>query len=146
MTSPDEGVAQRVTVIGTGLMGTSVALAATRTGTPVRGWDADPDVSARAAAGSGLEVAPSLEAAVQGADLVLVCTPIPTIAPLVAAALAAAPDAIVTDVGSVSGPVARDVAGRVGGGAAGRGGGGAPPPRSGKRGAPLRANPAKATE
>lgn len=114
MTSPDEGVAQRVTVIGTGLMGTSVALAATRTGTPVRGWDADPDVSARAAAGSGLEVAPSLEAAVQGADLVLVCTPIPTIAPLVAAALAAAPDAIVTDVGSVSGPVARDVAGRVG--------------------------------
>ena len=114
MTTQVQGAIRRVTVIGTGLIGTSVALAAARTGTPVCAWDADPDVSARAAMGSGLEVAPSLEAAVQGTDLVVVCTPIPTIAPVAAAALTAAPAAIVTDVGSVSGPVARDVVSRVG--------------------------------
>ena len=33
----------RIAVIGTGLMGTSVALAARRRGDDVAGWDPDPD-------------------------------------------------------------------------------------------------------
>jgi prephenate dehydrogenase len=105
---------RRVTVVGTGLMGTSVAMAAARAGAEVTGWDADPDVSARAAVKTAFRVAGSLEEAVADADLVVVCTPIPTIAPLAAAALAAAPGAIVTDVGSITGPVAREVASRAG--------------------------------
>jgi prephenate dehydrogenase len=105
---------RRVTVLGTGLMGTSVAMAAARAGAEVTGWDADPDTSARASQKTGFRVATSLEEAVEEADLVVICTPIPTIAPLVAAVLAAAPRAIVTDVGSITGPVAREVASRAG--------------------------------
>jgi prephenate dehydrogenase len=100
----------RVAVLGTGLMGTSVAMAAVRAGASVRGWDLDPGTLDRAAARGGFEGVASLDEAVVGADLVVVCTPIPTIAPLAAAALAAAPGAIVTDVGSIKGRVAREVA------------------------------------
>jgi prephenate dehydrogenase len=100
----------RVAVLGTGLMGTSVAMAAARAGATVTGWDADPNATARAAALAGFGAASSIEDAVAGADLVVVCTPIPTIAPLAAAALAAAPGAIVTEVGSIMGSVASAVA------------------------------------
>jgi prephenate dehydrogenase len=115
-----QGRIRRVTVLGTGLMGTSVAMAAARAGAEVTGWDADPDVSARAAAKTGFRVGSTLEDAVAEADLVVICTPIPTIAPLAAAVLAAAPGAIVTDVGSITGPVAREVASRAGPGATAR--------------------------
>src|SRR5687767_3283652 len=103
----------RVAVLGTGLMGTSVAMAAARAGATVSGWDADPATTARAAGLGGFSPATSLEDAVRGADLVVVCTPIPTIAPVVAAALAATTGAIVTDVGSIMAPVSRDVAAEV---------------------------------
>ncbi len=112
--SPDPTVPaiERVTVLGTGFMGTSVAMAAARAGGAVTGWDVDPATAARAAAAAGCARAASLEQAVEAAQLVVVCTPIPTIAPLVATALAAAPAAIVTDVGSIKGRVAREVAER----------------------------------
>ncbi|HZB78427.1 MAG TPA: prephenate dehydrogenase/arogenate dehydrogenase family protein [Actinomycetota bacterium] len=96
-------------VVGTGLMGTSVAMAAARAGAAVSGWDADPATTARAAAVGGFASAVSLEEAVEGADLVVVCTPIPTIAPVVAAALAATTGAIVTDIGSIMDSVSRGV-------------------------------------
>ena len=64
-------------------------------------WDADPATTARAAALGGFSPATSLEDAVRGADLVVVCTPIPTIAAVVAAPSAATTGAIVTDVGSI---------------------------------------------
>ena len=67
-------------------MGTSVALAAARAGATVTGWDADPATTARAAALGGFTPAASLEEAVREADLVVVCTPIPTIATSVVAA------------------------------------------------------------
>jgi prephenate dehydrogenase len=118
--TPAEGVAtgpgqpsgsiDRVAVVGTGLMGTSVAMAAARAGASVRGWDADPGTMARAAAIGGFAPAVSLEEAVEGADLVVVCTPIPTIAPVVATVLAATTGAIVTDVGSIMEPVSTQVA------------------------------------
>src|SRR5215210_7594029 len=100
----------RVAVLGTGLMGTSVALAAARAGASVTGWDGDPATAARAAALGGFTQAASLEEAVEGVDLVVVCTPIPTIASLVAAALAATTHAIVTDVGSIMRSVSDQVA------------------------------------
>jgi prephenate dehydrogenase len=96
MTSTD-----RVAVIGTGLIGTSIAMAAARAGANVVGWDADPAVVTRGASLGGFRAAGSLSDAVAGAGLIVVATPIPTIAALVAASLAAAPGAIVTDVGSV---------------------------------------------
>ena len=92
---------ERVAVVGTGLMGTSVALAAARAGATVTGWDADPGTTARAAAVGGFATAASLEAVVSGADLVVVCTPIPTIASSVVATLAATTGSIVTEVGSI---------------------------------------------
>ncbi|HEU4528376.1 MAG TPA: prephenate dehydrogenase [Actinomycetota bacterium] len=93
--------AERIAVVGTGLIGTSVAMAAMRAGDAVRGFDADPDTLTRAAERSGLTAAVSLAECVRGATVVFVCTPIPSLAGLVTQALAAAPGAIVTDVGSV---------------------------------------------
>jgi prephenate dehydrogenase len=113
MVSRSYGPIGRVAVLGTGLMGTSVAMAAARAGATVSGWDADPATTARAAELGGFTQAMSLPEAIEGADLVVVCTPIPTIAPVVAAALAATTTAIVTDVGSIMEPVSRLVAAKV---------------------------------
>jgi prephenate dehydrogenase len=104
MTSGD-----RVAVLGTGLIGTSIAMAAVAAGSQVRGYDLDPDTLARAAERSGLEPAGSLGAAVEGATLVFVSTPVPSIAQVSVEALSAAPDAVVTDVASVKSQVMVDV-------------------------------------
>jgi prephenate dehydrogenase len=66
----------KVAVVGTGLMGASVALAARRRGDTVVGWDVDPDALAAAVAREALEPASSLEDAVRDADLVVVAAPI----------------------------------------------------------------------
>jgi prephenate dehydrogenase len=111
-TSPPEGGSrpiERVAIVGTGLMGTSIAMAAARAGCVVRGWDADPGVSARAAAHGSLEAAGTLVEAVRGAELVIVCTPIEALAGSIVAVLRAAPDAIVTDAGSIKTRVVDDV-------------------------------------
>lgn len=93
--------AERIAVVGTGLIGTSIAMAAVRAGEPVRGFDAAPEVVAAAAERSGLTPAASLEECVRGATIVFVCTPVQSLAELVVEVLAAASGAIVTDVGSV---------------------------------------------
>ena len=93
--------AERVAVVGTGLIGTSIAMASVRAGETVRGFDADPVSLARAAERSGLIPSATLEESVAGATLVFVCTPIPELPGLVSEILRLAPDAIVTDVGSV---------------------------------------------
>jgi prephenate dehydrogenase len=93
--------AERVAVIGTGLIGTSIAMAAARGGDQVRGYDDDPEVLEAAAERAGLAAASSVEACAAGATLVFVCTPIPALPELVVEALRAATEAVVTDVGSV---------------------------------------------
>ncbi|HWC71324.1 MAG TPA: prephenate dehydrogenase/arogenate dehydrogenase family protein [Actinomycetota bacterium] len=108
MTSVD-----RVAVVGTGLIGTSIALAAVRAGASVSGWDADPSASARASTIAGLSPEASIDEVVRDADVVVVATPIPTIATLVGECLAAAPEAVVTDVGSVKTAVVRRALGSV---------------------------------
>jgi len=110
MAPPDRAPSlRRVAVIGTGLIGTSIALAARRAGAAVAGWDRDPAVLATAAAGAGLTPAGSLDEAVGGADLVVVATPIGAVPGVVVAALAAAPSVIVTDAASVKTPVIDEV-------------------------------------
>jgi prephenate dehydrogenase len=110
---PAPGTPRRVAVIGTGLMGTSIALASARAGIAVAAWDLDRDRAGRAAAGGAMTVAEDLSAAVETADLVLVCTPIGAIATTVAAVLEATPTAVVSDAGSIKGRVADEVAATV---------------------------------
>jgi prephenate dehydrogenase len=87
----------RLAIVGTGLLGTSVALAARRAGVAsVRGWDADPAMLREAA----VEPTASLAEAVAGAELVVVSVPVGAVVATVRDALASAPDATVTDVGS----------------------------------------------
>ena len=92
-----------IAVIGTGLLGSSVALAAKRAGiAEVRGFDAD-TATLREAKGAGAidHGAPSLEEAVTGAGLVVVAVPVGSLVETTRAVLAAAaPDVTVTDVGS----------------------------------------------
>ena len=101
---------ERVAIIGTGLLGTSVALAAARAGASVTGWDVDSAVASRAAELGAFPLAPSFEHAVAPASLVVIATPIGSIPAVVAEALAVAPEAIVTDVGSVKTELVRQVA------------------------------------
>jgi prephenate dehydrogenase len=91
-------------VVGTGLMGASIGLAAKRAGVArVTGSDPDPDV-ARVAAERGALDAVSDEL---DAELVVVAAPVATLPAAVTGVLARARDATVTDVGSTKGAVAR---------------------------------------
>jgi prephenate dehydrogenase len=87
----------RLAIVGTGLLGTSVALAARRAGVAsVRGWDANPATLRE----SAVDRATSLVDAVADAELVVVSVPVGSVVTTVRDALAAAPEATVTDVGS----------------------------------------------
>lgn len=102
---------ETVALIGLGLIGSSIARGVREALPAVKlsGYDADPDVRARARELSLADmVADDAAEAVRGADLVILCVPVGAMA---AAARAIAPglksDAIVSDVGSCKAPVAR---------------------------------------
>jgi len=99
----------RVAIVGTGLIGTSIAMAAARAGCTVRGWDIDPGTAARAASRSALTAYATSEEAVSDADVVIVCTPIGAVASSVASALAAAPGAVVADAASIKEHVVAEI-------------------------------------
>ena len=101
--------AERVAVVGTGLIGTSIAMAAARAGDVVRGYDVDAEILSRSAERAGLVPASTLQECVTGATLVLVCTPIPSIPELVGEVLRLAPGAVVVDVASVKSHVKLEV-------------------------------------
>jgi prephenate dehydrogenase len=87
-------------VVGTGLIGASVALAARRAGVDdVRGWDPDPDALRVAADRGAVEPAGSLEDAVADAELAVVAAPVAALPETVRAVLDAS-TGTVTDVGS----------------------------------------------
>jgi prephenate dehydrogenase len=91
----------RLAVVGTGLIGTSIALAARRVGTECRGFDPDSAVLERAAALGSFAAAGSLADALDGADLVVVAAPVGAAPDVVREVLAAVgPDTVVTDVAS----------------------------------------------
>lgn len=94
-------------VVGTGLIGASVALAARRAGVErVTGWDPDPVHLATAADRGAVDAAADLAAALEDAELALVAAPVVELPAQVRAVLeASAPGCTVTDVGSTKGGV-----------------------------------------
>ena len=100
----------RVAVLGVGLIGGSVGLAARRgvDGAEVAGFDPDPAVlEAAVARGAVDRAASSVEDALDGADAAFACAPVGALPALVDSALAAAgPDCVVTDVGSTKRSIA----------------------------------------
>ncbi len=92
----------RLALIGTGLLGASVGLAARAVGVAVvAGTDTDRrELRAAHAAGAISLRARSLEEAVDGADLVIAATPVSALAPVLTEAAMANPAAVLSDVGS----------------------------------------------
>jgi prephenate dehydrogenase len=94
----------RVAVVGVGLIGGSIGLAARqRLGAHVSGYD--PSAAARETAlarGAVLEAFDSITGAVEGADFVFIAAPVAVLRTIVGEVLAAAgPECVITDVGSV---------------------------------------------
>ncbi|HYY79496.1 MAG TPA: prephenate dehydrogenase [Actinomycetes bacterium] len=102
MTTSTPSWPQRLAIVGTGLLGGSVGLAARAAGVPeVVGADADRR-ELRDALGIGAVTARarSVEEAADGADLVVAATPVRALAGVLARAHLANPAAVLTDVGS----------------------------------------------
>jgi prephenate dehydrogenase len=103
----------RVAVLGLGLIGGSVGMAAReRAGAHVTGWDPDPEVRQAALAHGAVDVAAAtLADALRDAEAAFVAAPVDVLGDVVRAALeAASPGCVVSDVGSVKGPVAHAAA------------------------------------
>jgi len=92
----------RIAIIGVGLIGGSIGLAARERGAVVAGYDTDPVTLAAAIRCGAINAATTdLEGACAGAELVFVAAPVGVLAATIEAALQAAPpDCVVTDVGS----------------------------------------------
>lgn len=107
------GTPSTLAIIGTGLIGASIAhgVAVAVPQMQVRLYDASPAVRTRAGSVLPGAVCESLEAAVTGADIVIVCTP-PGVMGAVGEAMAPflKPGAIVSDTGSVKGAVVEALA------------------------------------
>lgn len=96
---------RRATIVGTGLIGASIGLALRRGGWHVSGSDASADVVERAVAVGACDVV-GVDAT---SDLVVVATPVDTVAEVVEDMLGACPGAFVTDVGGVKGSIVHAV-------------------------------------
>jgi prephenate dehydrogenase len=104
-------VLDRLAVVGTGLIGTSVGLAAKRAGVgAVSAFDPDERSLAVAAERGAVDAAASLDEAVEGASLVVVAAPVAKLVSVVPSALEHG-DATVTDVGSTKAAVCAAAAG-----------------------------------
>ena len=101
----------RIAIVGTGLIGCSVALAARASGEhEVVGFDSDQSSLDAAVRRGALEPCESLEQAVSSADITVVAVPVSHASEVVTSALRfAREDALVTDVGSVKGPIVEAV-------------------------------------
>jgi len=101
---------ERVAVLGTGLIGTSVAMAALRAGDEVVGFDPSPVVLERAAArASGLRTADGIEECVDASSVAFVCAPVEAVARTSVEALEADPETVVSDVASVKSQIVLEV-------------------------------------
>jgi prephenate dehydrogenase len=104
---------ETLAVIGTGLLGASVALAAKRSGVArVSGWDADPGTLREARGAKAIDASGgSLAEAVAGAELVVVAVPVGALVETTREVLAAASaETTVTDVGSTKRAIAHALA------------------------------------
>jgi cyclohexadieny/prephenate dehydrogenase len=104
----------RVAIIGLGLLGGSIGLAIKARGLAIAttGWDRDASVRERAAERGLVEtVHDTAEAAIAGADLVILCVPVGAMGDAARAiAPGLKPDAIISDVGSSKAAVAAALA------------------------------------
>lgn len=111
-----EGAGSSIALVGVGLMGGSLGLAAQqRAGVAeVTGYSqTKATIELALERGVITRACGSLEDAVAGADFVFVCTPVRMVVGHVKQALAAAPShAVVTDVGSTKGPLMRSLTSR----------------------------------
>lgn len=107
-------VADRIAIVGLGLIGSSIARAVRQAGCvgATVGYDGNAATRDKAAdLGFCDEIAASVGAAVAGADLIVLATPLSAFGSLAEAmAPHLSPGAVVTDTGSVKGCVVRDVA------------------------------------
>ncbi len=103
----EPAVLGHVLVIGAGLVGSSLGMALTRAGVDVTLEDLSRSHALVAASLGAGRVSASVETDIA---LVVVATPPATIAAVVCKALERFPESVVTDVGSVKGPIAEDVA------------------------------------
>ena len=103
----------RLAIVGTGLIGASVGLAARRAGVErVSGWDPDEAHLAAAAGRGAVEPARDLLSALGEAELAVVAAPVAALPAQVRAVLGASPaSCTVTDVGSTKGAVVAAAAG-----------------------------------
>lgn len=103
---------ERLTIIGTGLLGASVGLAARAAGIgQITGYDASgAELAAAAQLGAVTATAASVEDAAAGADLVVAATPVRALGGVLVRAHTAAPGAILTDVGSTKGHLLTELA------------------------------------
>jgi len=109
MTDP---VFKRIAILGIGLIGSSIARAASANGAAgaVSIYDADPDARARAKELGLGDVADTPEQAVADADAVFLCVPVGAMKAAAEAVVGRMkPGSILTDVGSVKASVARDL-------------------------------------
>ena len=103
---------QQITILGPGLLGASLAMAVKERGLAARvvTWSRRPESRAKCLNQSWCDaVFDSLEKAVVGSDLVVICTPVQTIVPLlvqIRPALDA--EALITDVGSTKSLICRE--------------------------------------
>ena len=113
-------VAERIAVIGLGLIGGSLLRALAGAGHHVLGFDTDPTTratartaAARAPQSGRWQVTASIADAAAAADIVVVAVPLPAIAGVFDALAAAGYSGVVTDVTSVKGAVASLAAGHL---------------------------------
>jgi cyclohexadieny/prephenate dehydrogenase len=103
---------QQITILGPGLLGASLAMAVKERGlaTRVVTWSRRPESRAKCLTQSWCDaVLETPEAAVTGSDLVIICTPVQTIVPLLAQIRPAlAEGALVSDVGSTKSLICRE--------------------------------------
>ena len=96
-----------VAVVGLGQLGGSLAAALTAAGRPVTGWDVDP-AAREAAAARGVRIGRELD------GVVVLAVPLPAMATALDD-LTVAPDATITDLGSVKTPILAELGVRYGG-------------------------------
>ncbi|NQY32078.1 MAG: prephenate dehydrogenase/arogenate dehydrogenase family protein, partial [Coraliomargarita sp.] len=102
----------QITILGPGLLGASLAMAVKSRGLCERiaTWSRRPETRAKCSSQNWCDaVFDSPEAAVSGSQLVVVCTPVQTIVPLLQqVAPSLTPGALVTDVGSTKSLICRE--------------------------------------
>ncbi|MDD2705202.1 MAG: prephenate dehydrogenase/arogenate dehydrogenase family protein, partial [Acidocella sp.] len=89
-------------IVGIGLIGSSLARALARAGETVRVFDTNPDyVEQLRGLELGCAVSGSLAELAAGAEVIFVCTPVKSVAGIVAALIPhIGPETVITDVGS----------------------------------------------